>query len=157
MRKASALVWLLVGVGALASCGAPAMQHQIQSSFPMTQDFDRTWSAVIETFADLNLPISNMEKASGLIVTDWIDYGRDTSTMDCGKIGFPFIEVGRRGKFNVFVKSDGNGGTVMRVSSSFEITSSYENNVQRGVCYSTGALENRIRELVAGKLAVASK
>lgn len=56
----------------LFGCGTAPAPRQIQNSFPLPYPFEATWQAVIETFADLNLPILNMEKASGLITTDWI-------------------------------------------------------------------------------------
>jgi len=48
----------------------PPKPRQIQNSFQIEKPFDAVWTAVIEVFSELSLPIINIEKASGLIVTD---------------------------------------------------------------------------------------
>jgi len=55
----------------------------IQKSFLIEAPFDKIWEAIIETFAELQLPIQNMEKASGLITTDWIDFKGQTNEDYC--------------------------------------------------------------------------
>jgi len=56
------------------NCATAPPPRQIQNSFPIEGEFDKVWTAIIETFSDLQLPIENIEKASGLITTDWIDF-----------------------------------------------------------------------------------
>ena len=138
----------------LAACASAPAPRQIQNSFPIDQPFEKVWQAVIETFAELNLPIMNMEKASGLITTDWIDFrGQkdETGYCSCGKAGFPFSEIERKGKFNVYVKKMGEASCEIRVNSSFEATAAYQDAIKRISCISTGNLEKEIYDRVLEK------
>jgi uncharacterized lipoprotein len=138
----------------LAACATAPMPRQIQNSFPIDQPFEKVWQAVIETFAELNLPIMNMEKASGLITTDWISFrGQkdEAGYCSCGKAGFPFSEVERKGKFNVYVKKIEEASCEIKVNSSFEATAAYQDAIKSISCISTGNLEKEIYELVLAK------
>jgi len=139
---------------ALAACASTPVPRQIQNSFPVDQPFEKVWQAVIETFAELNLPIMNMEKVSGLIVTDWISFRgqkNETGYCSCGKARFPLSEVDRTGKFNVYVKKTSEGSCEMKVNSVFEKTAAYENTIEKHPCVSTGKLEKEIYDLVLSK------
>jgi len=142
----------------LAACASAPVPRQIQSSFPVDQPFEKVWQAVIETFAELSLPILNMEKVSGLIVTDWISFrGQKDGTghCDCGKAGYPFSEQDRSGKFNVYVKRIGDGACEVKVNATFEQfnADAFTNSGQtrKRPCVSTGKLEKEIYELVLSK------
>lgn len=136
---------------ALASCASAPVARQIQNSFPIDKSFEAVWPAVIETFAELNLPILNMEKASGLITTDWIR-ADDPQMSDCGKRGMMTAEQGRLVKFNVFVKTVGET-CEMKVNAMFEVSISvYGNrNLTTASCVSTGKFEKQIYDLVLAK------
>ena len=142
----------------LAACATSPVPRQIQNSFPIEQPFEKVWQAVIETFAELNLPIMNMEKASGLITTDWISFRgqkNETGYCSCGSAGYPFHEQDRRGKFNVYVKTVSIGSYEIKVNAVFEqfsvdvISSSGATRIRP--CVSTGNLEKEIFDLVVTK------
>jgi hypothetical protein len=138
----------------LASCASSPVPRQIQNSFPIDQPFEKVWQAVIETFAELNLPIMNMEKASGLITTDWISFRgqkNETGYCSCGRARFPLSEVERAGKFNVYVKKIDEDSCEIKVNSVFEKTAAYEDVVEKQFCVSTGKLEKEIYDLVLAK------
>lgn len=149
-------LFCLVAVGILlTACAKVPVARQIQSSFPIDKPFEAAWQAVIEVFAELNLPISNMEKVSGLIVTDWISFryqDNKTGYCDCGTVGFPFSETDRRGKFNVYVKKTSEGTCEVKVNSVFEMISSYQEANKNTNCVSTGKLEVDIYRRVQEKL-----
>jgi hypothetical protein len=130
--------------------------RQIQNSFPIDKPFDLVWQAVIETFAKLNLPILNMEKASGLITTDWISVKNQedgTGYCDCGKKGPLFIEQEWRVKFNVFVKRIAGESSEMQVNAVFEeLSIGLEGTiVGTSSCVSTGKFEKEIYDRVVAK------
>jgi hypothetical protein len=138
---------------ALAACATAPVARQIQNSFPIDQPFEKVWQAVIETFADLSLPILNMEKVSGLIVTDWISFqGQkdESGYCSCGKAGFPFGEMSREGKFNLYVKKVADVCEI-KLNSTFEVIFAYQEQRTRRACVSTGKLEKEIYELVLSK------
>jgi hypothetical protein len=74
--------------------------------------FARTWDSVIDEFADRNIPIATIERASGLIATEQLSVGSEArGEADCGRLN------GRRllpthAIYNVLVRGDSSGSTV---------------------------------------------
>lgn len=146
MRKR--IFWVGVICLILAACRPALVPPEIQNSFPIEQPFDKVWQAVIETFAEMNLPIMNMEKVSGFIATDWIVFDEGTGYCLCGD---PDFIVDRLGKFNVYVKKIGDNSCEIKVYSIFESTASYPLETRKQPCFSTGKLERDIYDLVITK------
>ena len=126
----------------------PPVQQQIQKSFDIDQPFDRVWQSVIEIFAKLNLSIMNMERASGLITTDWISFGYRDSLQGYCSCGFMKSGGGkdkvpgdRRGRFNVYVKKTSESACQLQVNAVFEAVT---DTIGRIYCESTGKLEMEI-------------
>ena len=136
-----------------ASCASTPPPRIIENSFAIEGNYDSVWSAVIETFAELQIPIDNMEKDSGLITTDWIDFTGQTNEdyCDCGNLGIN-IERSRTGKFNAFLKRDAENSCKLTVNCQFEQTFSFGDNLYKRKCVSTGTLEREIYDRVLAKL-----
>ena len=136
-----------------ASCASAPPPRMIVNSFTINGDYDSVWSAVIETFAELQIPIDNMEKDSGLITTDWIDFTGQTNEgyCDCGKLGIN-IEQSRTGKFNAFLKKIAEDSCEMTVNCMFEQMFSFGEDTYKRKCVSTGNLEREIYDRVTAKL-----
>lgn len=138
----------------LVGCATAPKQHVITNSFDYERDFDTVWTAVVEVFAEMNYPIDNMEKDSGLITTDWLSLagtGND-DYCDCGGLGLT-TEDARQGKFNVFVKK-GSGGATVRVNCLFRQTRSFGGSSSTVNCVSTGNLEARVNQLISEKCGI---
>lgn len=72
----------------------------------------RTWDAVIEVFADKNIPIRTMERASGFISTDPLAVGMEGATWaDCGSTEVQAYTP-NRATYNVLVRGDSTRATV---------------------------------------------
>jgi hypothetical protein len=139
----------------LIACGVPPVPRTIVNSFPIDKPFDSVWTAVIEVFAELSLPILNMEKASGLITTDSISFrGQKDQTgyCACGSARFPLYEIDRQGKFNVFVKKTSVDSIELQVNAVFEKVAQFETTIERTPCVSTGKLEAEIYRRVSEKI-----
>jgi hypothetical protein len=106
--------------------------------------------AVIETFAELNLPIATIEKQSGLIATDWISFGYSGEDCDCGSPGLA-TDSERTGKFNVFVREK-DGAVEIKVNTTFQVSRKFMDTVSRVPCCSTGELEKKIKTLVSQRI-----
>jgi hypothetical protein len=150
MRKCIAIVGLFIFL--FSGCATAPKPRTIVNAFDYQNDYDAVWSATVETFAELNLPIDNMEKDSGLITTDWIDFtgSGNEAYCDCGGLGLA-IENSRQGKFNVFVKQAGTGSSV-KVNCMYQQTASLGDTRANRNCLSTGGLEARIAESIREKL-----
>jgi len=137
----------------LISCATAPKIRQIMNSFPIEESYDPVWSALIETFAELQLPIQNMEKDSGLIITDWIEFTGQSNEdyCDCGGLGIN-IEINRLGKFNVFVKKITENSCQITVNCQYQQTISFGDNISKRKCISTGNLEREIFDLIKEKI-----
>ncbi len=56
-------------------------------AMPVSAGFDAVWDAVIDHFADSNIPIATIERASGLIASYRLDVGLTSGFIyaDCGR------------------------------------------------------------------------
>lgn len=137
-----------------AGCAAAPKARVIQDAFPIEGEYDKVWAAVVETFAELQIPIDNMEKDSGLITTDWIDFSGQTNEdyCDCGSLGIN-TEVNRTGRFNVFVRKVSEKSCEMRVNTMYEQRFRFGNGpLYKRTCVSTGNLEKETYAMVVEKL-----
>lgn len=143
----------------LISCMELPQPKIIVNSFTIEKPFDSVWQAVIETFAELNLPILNIEKDSGLITTDWIDFIRKENMdyFDCGKLGMN-IEKSRSGRFNVFVKRLGDNSCEIKINCTYQQEYYFPDLLGTGKeytdtrqCISTGKLEAEMFRLIEEK------
>jgi len=143
---------VMISLFAIGCATAPA-PRTIENSFFIESDYDSVWSALIETFAELQLPIDNMEKDSGLITTDWVEFRGQTNEdyCDCGSSGI-YMEINRLGKFNVFVKKSTENSCKMTVNTMWEQTLQFSDTVSKRKCVSTGNLEKEIYDLVTAKI-----
>jgi hypothetical protein len=140
----------------IVACTVPPKPRIIVNSWVIEKPFDSVWTSVIESFAELNLPILNMEKASGLITTDWMLI--DKKYMDCGTIGLDKVSAMPAGKdykcrFNVMVKKVSDTSAEMKVNGIYrlDVRENYGNGTTFQ-CVSTGALEAEIYTRVSERI-----
>jgi len=121
-----------------ACAGIRPQIHQFENKEIIEGSFDKIWSAIIETFAEKNIPISTMEKVSGFIATEEMKFS--SSYADCGSspVGIKLtFWKDPLGKFNVFVKMISENKFNITITANYRITGN--GNVQN--CTSTGELE----------------
>jgi hypothetical protein len=144
---------------ALMSCTTlyPPDNHNIVKSKTFNQNYEEIWSRVIDWFAKNNIPIKNLEKASGFINTE-TGYGIDSNYCDCG-----IIEIARTkyviadkynndivGNYNIVVKKFNDSLTKVDVNMFFRTVVVYNNSLSPGTttkkvdCISKGVYENSL-------------
>jgi len=142
----------------LFGCGVVPAPRQIITAFPVEAPFNDVWQVIVESFAEMNLPIVNMEKDSGLITTDWINFTgqKNTDYADCGKPVFGLVEGSRSGRFNVFVKRTSDNSCEIKVNCTYRQTLVKLNGdfYKDKPCISTGNLEAEMFDLVKSKLGI---
>lgn len=94
----------------LAACSAtpPAPNIQRQGT-EVNAPFDRTWNAVVQQFAEYNIPIRTMDRSSGYIATDnqlVSDRQANNTQYDCGKDGVRVPIEATGVVYNVLVTGD---------------------------------------------------
>ena len=154
---------LILGLACLffAYCATAPAPRTITSAFPIEASFDDVWAGVIDSFAEMNLPIANMEKDSGLITTDWITYplGKAGKVYcDCGGLGLN-VEISREGRFNVFLRKIDGNSCELKVNCLFSqriqpVMAEGATGITRRNCVSTGKLEADMFEMVKSKLEI---
>jgi len=136
--------------------GACVMEDltRVENPRVLKNDMEAVWASVLETMAELRLPVLDMDKAAGVITTEWISFkNQDDATgyCACGTTKFPLVEVDRRGKFQISIIGLKNPKQVS-VSSVFEKISQYKDIVENTPCVSTGKLEAEISSRITRKL-----
>src|SRR5690242_4566928 len=103
----------VVALVLLAACQmTPPAPPAPRSGMEVSASFGKTWSAVIDVFAERNIPIKTIDRASGLVVAE--PQGVPTRTdglADCGTIiGRPIYPD--HATWNVLVRGDSARSTV---------------------------------------------
>ncbi|HUP19995.1 MAG TPA: hypothetical protein VM778_08595 [Gemmatimonadota bacterium] len=143
-------IWTMALAAAVAGCGTFGMgmggsdDDYRRTTVYEDAGYDETWSAILQTFAELELPISTLEKESGLVATDWILVEDPEDAMDCDH-GHRNAEM----RFNVFLKTVA-GGQEMTITSSARARGEEADSLQR--CESTGEQEQSIQTRVGRKV-----
>jgi hypothetical protein len=107
---------------------------EIKNQEVLAADFDKTWSALVETLSDQKWQIESIDKGSGLITTKpAIDKGG--STMACATR----FDQEHKTWLNVFAKKV-EGGTRVKVNATFHAL----REDQAINCYSNGTIEREI-------------
>ena len=147
---------LLVAFAIVGCTSTPPPEFDFEPVATIDGEFDAVWAAVIEYFVVGDLPIATIEKASGLIVTGWMDAGdrtgikiiEDRRFCDCGEPAYLTIRKWTRGKFSIFVSKGASGALDVRV------TCIYEQRRSSAIvnCNSTGYLEGQLHEYIQAKV-----
>lgn len=75
--------------------------------------FGQTWDAVIDEFADRNIPIRTIERASGLVATEQLTVPDNAAgDADCGRVGTNPPRAPTHAIYNVLVRGDSVRSTV---------------------------------------------
>ena len=110
----SRLPVLIAIVAAAAACG-PTQPARVapRPGTPVSASQSKTWDAVIQLFAERNLPIKNMDRASGFIATDPLGVDNVSHDgVDCGKDVVHYPNPPRLATYSVFVRGDSTSSTV---------------------------------------------
>ena len=150
-------VMCVLGCALAAAASATAPQaRKVTTTANVQASADATWDALIDLFAEHNWAITNVERSSGLITTDWMSLGSDGPTVaDCGGSGLS-SEDGTSVRFNVRVKEQ-EAGAVVTVGAGFRQSRSYDGKQWTVDCVSKGTIERLIHREVASRSAQAER
>jgi hypothetical protein len=131
-------------VAAVASATAPKAQPNLQTTKKTDATYDGAWEAIIDLFASHSWAIKNMDKASGLITTDWMRMDSDWADYtDCGSA--PLVtNRGTQVSFNVRVH-ELESGTQVDVNASFRQLREFDGQQRLVDCVSKGLVEAQIQ------------
>lgn len=139
--KKAILAGALAAAGCISIAGGGDDDYRRAETY--SASFDATWRAILQSFSELDLPISTVEKESGIVATDWILVADADDRMDC-----PDDARQPEMRFNVLVE-EVSGGTRMTITSGARALNQ-DGALRR--CVSSGELEGSIQRRVARKL-----
>lgn len=143
--KMKQLIIMTFLIALLTSCGSyePPKQYDYQKKKIFNESYDEVWENIIEYFSMSNLPIENMEKASGFIKTEINKNNLEEfqDSFDCGKLSSSVKINSYTISFNISVKED--RGTVVNINSFVDVEGMNVKyyNVK---CISTGEFEKKL-------------
>jgi hypothetical protein len=129
-----------VALDVIKNADFKAPEIETQRTFPA--DFDKVWSAVIETLSDQKWQIESVDKGSGLVTTKPAVGGR--ADVVCGTK----YDKDHKTWLNIFVKKT-DTGTRVKVNATFHAIR--EDDVIN--CYSNGTVEKELFEAIRKNLA----
>ncbi|WP_155629749.1 hypothetical protein [Burkholderia stagnalis] len=154
MNTKTALAALaLVGLcGCVTQGGAPTAMR-VEKSRTFDAPFDVVWPAIIDSIAEQNLPITTLEKVSGLIAISGVSYSpNDANEGYRGAVmGVPDLVTARAARFNIFATSQEGGKTTVKVNTSFTMqvrtgngSNLFPYRYQTEEAFSNGNFEKRV-------------
>jgi hypothetical protein len=132
---------------------SPAPQTRMTAPTAVTASAGKAWDAVIDVFAEHNIPIRNMERVSGFITSDLLGtHATDVQYADCGSfMGKPWAPTDVI--YNVVVRGDSSASTV-RVTARWR-GGTGPANAPRPDCTSNlsweSAFESRVKAIAEGR------
>lgn len=113
MRSRFAAVVVSIASALTACHMVPPAPLVPRPSTPVAASQSKTWDIVIALFAERNLPIKNMDRASGFIATDplGVEYTKHAG-IDCGENVLHAPYYPRLASYSVFVGGDSSSSTV---------------------------------------------
>ena len=134
----------------LAACATAPSQYQFDNYRSFDTSMDDIWTETVEFFAENNLPISTIERDSGLIVSDnlRISMAEFYRYADCGDAPLT-IESNGHGDVNVFAQEQSADRTRVTVNAKFQVYRTFGEYGGYSQCVSNGNLENAIMERIA--------
>ena len=135
------VLFLTVGCAASPPVPAPAREETV-----VAVSFAATWDATIDHFAEDNIPISTIERASGIVATTRLGVDPETALIasDCGTGQGIYYDVRFRATdaiYNVLVRGDERSSTV-------RVTVSWSNPAASFECTTTGVWEAETQEAI---------
>ena len=142
---------LLVTSLLLVACATPLppATYDFQNSFTVQATEDDTWTALISVFGERRWTITNMERASGFISTEWLR--AEAGMLDCGTdaLGNSGVGANPQVMFNVVVTETDVGETKVAVNASMRTNSMAGTWLP---CNSTGVVEALVMNDVLERL-----
>jgi hypothetical protein len=119
--RRAAIALLFASIAGCISTVPPAPQLAPRTATTVAAPFGKTWTAVVDVFADKNVGIRTIDRSSGLIVADPVtvsEEGRNSphSLADCGSTTFASVQTYNQPTsaiYNVRVRGDSTSSTVL--------------------------------------------
>lgn len=143
----------LLTVGTTACASAPARYPVDRRITVARASFTQVWDAAIDAVADRGWPLDEIDRASGVLVTDWL-VGVDPAWYDCGSPGLFDHQYNQAGRVTVVVR-EADDGVSLAVNTAWRAVrkgSDVEDAPYDVPCESTGVLEPEFHDSVLDRV-----
>ena len=147
MYKPSVSLLFLFSLTACTTTAVPIVNPPISRTYDLPRD--KVWSKTVEYFATVNMPISAIEKDSGIIAGQATDVGSNRGFTGCAA-PFMWSEGETATRLNAFVKQIGPEVKVT-VTADFKTSYIYGTNVIHQRCQTSGVLEKAILDFIGAE------
>jgi len=151
----------------LLSCSSEqkAKVYEYENVFNLDAPFDQVWTSVVEGFAINSVPISTIEKVSGIIVGKNINVPHTEGKRviasryaDCGELDSQIFGNNRfrglEGEYSVFLRPLVDESTEMRITTQYSawVVNEDKVRIRKVPCNSTGAFEQDLLADIRSRL-----
>lgn len=124
MKRIYTVALFVLALGLVVSCAAykPPKIYQFDKTQTINKSFDEVWGKIIQWFGNNNSPIKTIEKASGLIATEYhLKADMIKQSVDCGESGFgQMVQTSEIvGNFNIVVAKISENSTRVTINTFF--------------------------------------
>jgi len=141
------LTIVLLSITGCAYTPPPPPQYDYPSTLTSQHDYDYVWGQIVEFVTDHDMPMTQIDKASGLMMLSYTSReGDGNNWMDCGEYGNQ-IDM-RRARIRILARNYTDSVTVSVRAWFYYID---EFSVREDTCSSTGLLERKLFEYIEKK------
>jgi hypothetical protein len=146
---------IVVGVADLACYSTPSAVAPVRTPTVVNASFTRTWSAMIDVFAERTIPLRTLDRASGFAATEEMSVDGSTRWGDCGSDAVHGQVGPRHAIWNVRVKGDSTTATVLVTVRWWLFRGMGGSETRRIDCVTTGAWERAAEADIKARAEVA--
>jgi len=147
MERAQALAIILCCGLALGCVYPPSTTATPRSPTYVAASFAKNWDAVIDAFAERNIPLRTLDRSSGFAATDELGADGSARWADCGSDAIHGDVGPRHAIWNVRLKGDSTAALIL-VTARWWMFRGKGTNVSRVDCVTTGAWEREAEEAI---------
>lgn len=148
------VVVLASSLAAIASATAPK-PHEVERTTLISGNYEDTWTGVLDLFTDRGWAIDKVDKASGIITTDWMTLKDNADPLaDCGSAPLASDDA-TQFTYTVRVKALDDGSASVTLNAHFRRLRSFDGRSGIVQCESRGVAERKFGERVSGFVAAA--
>ncbi len=147
MERTQALAIILCCGLALGCVYPPSTTATPRSPTYVAASFAKTWDAVIDVFAERNIPLRTLDRSSGFAATDELGVDGSARWADCGSDAIHGDVGPRHAIWNVRLKGDSTAALIL-VTARWWMFRGKGTNGRRIDCVTTGVWEREAEEAI---------
>ena len=145
---------VIAATAVLVGCATTTQTYEFDKTAHYPYSGDSVWPAIIEVFAENNLDIRTLERASGLVAGEYRGAPAENPSEYACPGGMFLSPLRDTLSYNVFMREAPGGGSNVTVNVNVErlYRSSWDGSQTIRDCQSTGAIESTMHDSISSRL-----